>query len=660
VRSNDGGNTWTAPAEMLNFFITGQFAVTSSGNELYVIYDSPDAASPNNWIFVSRVNSSGVGSQIGTVANLSNVNPIRGLSIAAYNGDLLSAYATSKTIGVVKWPGFAPGSAQSSTVSPIPGTSTSENHSVTIHPSPYGWAIQYVRSNVVSGARQYSTYGYRSSDGLNYSGTQWLWQTVSSFTGGTSMSLTPVATPWIHQLHDSGANKNSVYNFIIAGEGYTYGERAAFLAEAQTLATNLLSRAPFYFNKNLFNIFAVSAYSKQSNYDDNDWGSRNTIFDASRDGDTNIVSADRDPIDHAIRMIHDRTALSNPPLPTRNYGVTIYNSPPGKFIGILPWDTIGVPVGPDRTHSAVVIHEFMHTSNGGFGVGDHEIYNQGQNVNKSFDGRMSATASPPHAWQDWFTFTSPAVSRLIPVTAAFRADPNQPPYSSDPASPSFVSALDYLNSGLWESWRASGGSPLQYAMHHACMMNTNAPRTETFCPICSERVVSVLTTQAGGTFSRATLRAAAGAYLEFPLQTMSGCGNENATAINLNLTGLIRVRSGTGAWTTVPVSAIETYDVGGQSDTSTADMGRVNLAPWITAGQVITVAFQPRTSSDPARFLYLPSIQVVNSKGARYSMQPTDTAIRNALTQKVYNVNCGHMHWDLAANGELRLGFTAR
>src|SRR6185503_9211266 len=98
VRSSNGGATWTAPAAMTNFFITGQFAVTSSGNELYVIYDSPDGANPNNWIFVSRVNSSGVGSAIGTVANLSNVNPIRGLSIAINNGDLFSAYATSKTI----------------------------------------------------------------------------------------------------------------------------------------------------------------------------------------------------------------------------------------------------------------------------------------------------------------------------------------------------------------------------------------------------------------------------------------------------------------------------------------------------------------------------------------------------------------------------------
>ena len=187
------------------------------------------------------------------------------------------------------------------------------------------------------------------------------------------------------------------------------------------------------------------------------------------------------------------------------------------------------------------------------------------------------------------------------------------------------------------------------------MMNTNAPPTETFCPICSEIVASVLTTQAGGSFSRAAFRGATGSYLEFPLQSLSGCGHEQSSDMSFSLTDLIRVRSGSGAWTTVPVSAIEKYDIG--SNFGHSDMARVNLTPWLSPGQIATVAFQPRLSSDPGRFVYLPSVEVVNSKGARYSMQPADTAITNALLSKVYAVNCDHMHWDLAANGELRLTF---
>ena len=659
ARSTNGGTTWSAPAAFSNVFIINQFAVTGSGNDLYVAYDWPDGALPNNWIFVTRIAANGTGSSIGTVANLPNTYPIRGLSIAANNGDLFTSYATSKVIDVVKWTGFSPSAAQTANVSTLSGTSTSENHSVTIQPSPHGWAIQYVRSNVVSGARQYSTYGYRSDDGLNYGGTQFLWQTINSFAGGSSMSVTPIATPWIVKLHDSGADKNSVYNFIIAGEGFTYSERQKFLDKAQILANNLLSRAPFYFNKNSINVWAVAGYSKQPYYDDNTWGSRDTLFDGARDGTTNIVSSGRDPMNHAVRMLHDRTFPNTGGLPTRNYGVTIYNSPPGKFVGILPWDTSGVPVAPDRVHSAVVIHEFSHTHNGGFTVGDHELYNQSDNVNKSFDGRVSATASPPHAWQEWFNFASPAVSRLIPVTEAFRADSSQPPYSPNPASPSFVSALDYLNPGLWESWRAGAtATTRQYTMLHACMMNTNAPRSEVYCPICSERIASVLETNAGRTFTRAAFRGAQGAYLEFPLQVMSACGNEVATPANLNLSGLIRVRSGSGAWVTVPPSAIEVNDFGGINDASSADMGRVNLGSWVTPGQVATVAFQTRSSGDPARFVYLPSVQVVNSKGARYPIEPADSTIASALQQKVYDVNCGHTHWDLAANGELRLSFT--
>lgn len=658
VRSVDGGATWTQPAVLGNLSITGQFAVTSSGNDLYVILDALDAGGGLRTLSIFRIDSSGAASSLGSVASWFGSPPLRGLSIAVDNGDLFSAYATSKTITVVKWPGFQAGSAQSSTVRSIPKGISSEHFSVTIQPSPYGWALQYVeRHNTTSGV-QYSTFGFRSSDGLNYPNTpQWLWQTVSSFTGGTSMSLTPVATPWIHQLHSSGADKNSVYNFIITAEGYSYAERAAFFAEAQILAANLLSRAPFSLNKHLINIFAVASYSKDSYYDDEDWGARDTMFDAWRNGDSTTVVARKNPMAHAIRMIHDRTALGTPPrLPTTNYGVTIYNSPSGKMVAIAPWDSFGVAVDPEHTNGDVIIHEFMHTHDGAFALGDHERFNQPSNyVNKSLDGRMSPTADPPHAWQEWFTFTSPAVSRLIPVTDAFRANQNLPPYSSDPASASFVSALDYLNPGLWESWRFVDANTRQYAAHHTCMMNTNAPRTETFCPICSEIVTSVLTTQAGGSFSRAAFRGATGSYLEFPLQSLSGCGHEQSSDASFNLTDLIRVRSGSGAWTTVPASAIEKYDTGG--DLGHSDMGRVNLMPWLTPGQIATVAFQPRLSSDPGRFVYLPSVQLVNSKGARYAMQPADTAITNALLSKVYAANCDHMHWDLAANGELRLTF---
>ena len=144
VRSGDGGVTWTAPATLTILNGTNRFAVTSSGSDLYFLYDSLDPTGLQRTIYCARVDSSGAMTSLNAVATLSAAQPMRGLSIAVNNGDLFSAYATSKTIVVVKWPGFQPTMAQSSVVKTVPNGISTEYFSVTIQPSPYGWALQYV------------------------------------------------------------------------------------------------------------------------------------------------------------------------------------------------------------------------------------------------------------------------------------------------------------------------------------------------------------------------------------------------------------------------------------------------------------------------------------------------------------------------------------
>ncbi len=73
------------------------------------------------------------------------------------------------------------------------------------------------------------------------------------------MALTPTPMPWIFKLHDSGEDAEEVYNFVFTGDGFTYAEKEAFATAAREMTANIRDRGPFFFNKDLFNVWAVNS-----------------------------------------------------------------------------------------------------------------------------------------------------------------------------------------------------------------------------------------------------------------------------------------------------------------------------------------------------------------------------------------------------------------
>jgi hypothetical protein len=474
--------------------------------------------------------------------------------------------------------------------------------------------------------------------------------------------------PWIVKTHDSGKSADEVYNFVITGDGFTYAERDKFLEAAKLMTANIVNRAPFFYNQDLFNVWAVSTFSKDSGFDSSPTvDDKDTIFGAYQQNAITF-STKQNGIIHARRVV-----TGNPNKP-HFYGFMFFNVPEDQRVYICPCENVGVPMPYYRNNSQVPIHEYCHTRDfgGGFSLGDHDYHNQiALNANKSFDSNLTPTGQ--HAWQHWFVFVGPAASRLIQLTDAYRqglinwiANGNSGatywienfPYSDDPNSPHYVDALSLFNVGLWES-ELSDVPDLrlnqQYTALRACAMNSLTRHVQIFCPVCSEIIVKHLQTvagivneSAGRPFDAIAFQGAPGAFLEFQFKNYILTPNGPQSPPALNLENLVIVNGHT-----VPVGNIFTYE----SDDYTLHLiGRVDLNQWVTPGVPATVVFRNPSPPSQETRIWIPSIQILNSKGARYPMQPMGEALIARLHQK-HAPQYDYEFWDLS-EGDLTITFT--
>jgi hypothetical protein len=479
------------------------------------------------------------------------------------------------------------------------------------------------------------------------------------------MATTPVPIPWIAKTHDSGRATDKVYNFVIVGDGFTYQERNKFMDAARAMTDTIRNTAPFFYNQDLFNVWVVNAFSRQSGFDSSPTvDDRDTILNGYRH-DGNIITTKRDGIMHARRLITGAQSAAN------FYGFVFFNAP-AHDVAISPSDMSGVPLSYERANSLVPLHEYLHThmGAGGFALGDHDYRNQPFNtVNKSFDRSFSATGS--HAWQHWFVFSGSAPSRLIEVTDAYRSGliswsnsgqdirnyhTTHFAYSEDPGSEHYVDALSLFNVGLWESELSDvpdlRASPL-YSALRACGMNSLLHHARILCPICSEKIIEhlqmaagIVDESAGHPFDVMGFRKASGSYLEFQGRNDKVC-NDATFPPPIGLDGLVMVNGHTFAPGDISCHAVE-YNAFYQ-------VCRVNITNWVTPGVQSTVVFKGSSAPAGDARIWLPGIQLVNGKGARYPVQPQGTALVQKLHEK-HTPECDYEYWDVR-QGDLTLTF---
>ena len=665
VRSADG-QAWSIVEDIYTLPGDGPFALWSEGGTVSLAFTVDNGTA----VHVATTTDGHTFAPISMIAaNLAG--PIRDLSIATDASSVFVAICNAKSVNILRAPKNGTFDTSVEVYTAPLDVPDYQIHAVTVQPSPYGWALQFVASHPTSNGVQFTIFGRRSDDGLDYSGTGWTYGSSAQFLGPTSMTTAPTPMPWIWKAHDSGKDTDAAYNFVITGDGFTYDEKDQFWQAAKTMVDNITNRAPFYYNKDLFNVWVVNTFSKDSGFDSSDTiDDKDTIFEAYRGAGTSVV-ARHDPIWHARRVIMGD--LEQFPRPMNFYGFALLNPPTDEIVAILPWDTLGVPMPDDRANSLVPIHEFLHTHGGagGFALGDHDRHNQPSNsINKSFDGTLIATGN--HAWQHWFVFSGPAASRLVELSPSYRdglvtwiAAGNDQysyyrshfPYSEAPTSPYYVSALSLFNVGLWES-ELSDVSDLnadrQFTALRACGMNSLLYHAPLFCPICSEVIVKHLQTaagivdeNAGQPFDIAAFQTAPGAFLEFQLKNRKVCDDIDFPP-PINLENLIAING-----QTVPTTAISVYE----SEHSTLNLvGRLDIGPWVAPGLMATVVFHERPATDGETRLWLAGLQIVNGKGARYPMQPVGQPLIDRLNQK-HAPECDYEYWDLV-EGDLTLTFT--
>lgn len=661
IRSADG-ESWSAVESLITLPGDGPFALWSEGNRLYLAFTAAGGTAIN---VTTSTNGSTFDPNPMIGANLAG--PIRGISIAAESNQLFVAYCNSKSVKILRG---AIGGTFDTTVDVYTVPLNEPNyliHAVTVHPSPYGWALQYTASYQSPNGIEYTIFGRRSADGLDYSGTTWTYSSDTRFLGPTTMATTPTPMPWIVKTHDSGQGADAVYNFVITCDGFTYAEKDQFMEAAILMTANITNRAPFFYNKDLFNVWVVNTFSKDSGFDSSDTvNDKDTIFEGYR-GSGYFVIARYDGVAHARRVITGNAGASN------LYGFLFFNPPEGERVAIPSWDQNGIPMPYDRANSLVPLHEYLHThaGAGGFALGDHERRNQpSNNINKSFDATLAPMGN--HAWQHWFVFGGPAQSRLLEVSNGYRnglidwvADGNENyayhrshfAYSEDSNSPYYVDALSLFNVGLWESELTDVddlSSAPQFTALRACAMNSLLHHAQLFCPVCSETIVSHLQSAAGivdesdgRPFDVAAFQSAPGSYLEFQLKNAMVCDDVDFPP-PLNLEDLVVVNGHTMSATQISVYESE--------DSALYLIGRIDIDPWVTPGSPATITFKQRNVGGGETRIWLPSIQVVNGQGARYPMQPVGQMLIARLHQK-HAPECDYEYWDLA-EGNLTLTFT--
>jgi hypothetical protein len=655
VRSYDGEN-WSAPEDLFSLS-DGVFSLWSKGDRIYLAYTSEGG------LQINLTYTDGITFGPNLVA--STQDPVKGLSVSTEGSYIYLAYATEKYIKIARGTIDDNFEAFHEVINVPSNDPNYKIHSVTIHSSPYGWALQYIASYLSPGGIEYTIFGRRSQDGLDYSGTSWTYNTSSNYLGPTCMTLTPTPMPWIVKTNDSGKEAEEVYNFVIVGDGFTYGEKEKFMDAAKGMRDNIINRAPFFYNKDLFNVWVVNTFSKDSGFDSSDTvDDKDTIFNGHRIPGTTMVSTERDGIRHAKRII------TGEPYTRNFYGFALFNAEEGETVAIPPWDTHGVPLSIHRINSLPSIHEYIHTNSGGFAMGDHDRHNQsGKNVNKSFDSILDEMGA--HNWQHWFVFEGPAKSRLIEVTDDYRTGliewvnsgedkyryhTTHFAYSEDPDSPHYVDALSLFNVGLWESELTDVedlNSSKQYSALRACAMNSMLHHAQIFCPVCSEIIVKTLQKAAGIVdedagifFDVAAFQRAPGVYLEFQARNKKICGAEDFPPA-INPENLVEVNGHT-----IATSDISSYE---SEDWAVHLISRIDITPWVTPGTPATVIFKQRSPEDEETRIWLPGVQIVNERGARYPVQPVGEALIQRLHEK-HAPECDYEYWDLS-EGDLTLTF---
>ncbi|MBZ5497654.1 MAG: M64 family metallopeptidase [Acidobacteriia bacterium] len=673
--SSADGASWSPVRDLAPLPAGERFALWSEGSKLYlastqaaasqiVIRESADAAT---WTTQFPVPG---------LPGCLNMNPwclaapISALAIATTGDFVFMAYGEPGRIKVARFRKGPVNFNLRSLVISVARQQTSPAaalHALALHPSStYGWTLAFVESYAdatSSTGRRFVTRARRSDDGLEWGGTEWQYASGTTNTGGVSLVTTGVPMPWIIRMHDSGRPSDAVYNFVIVTEGFTYAERDRAYAMCQEMMVNVMNRAPFFYNKDLFNFWAVITYSKDSGWSDpTATPPLETIFGSTRV--SNQLVPGILPMPHAWLLLTGNRTVAH------YYGWALFNG----VVATRPYDDAGASLCEAHLHSIPGIHEYLHTVTGGFNLGDHDLHdNRFKIINKTFDGTFSSTGA--HAWQDWFVFgTTPTASRKIPVTDAYRTGllawvnaGNTPgsyagfPYSTDPTSPSYVDALSLFQVGLWESELPDiadlAADPMFTALR-ACLMNSQDHHSHALCPICSRVIVEHLHTVAGMPFVLRDYQNTPKAFLEFQSRNQRACGTSTRPDA-LDLNGLVVVNGH-------PIAASEfmTY----QADTlELVYVSRMDLTPWVTVGTPATIEFKRRSLGETR--IWIPGIQVLNGRGARYSTQPVDIILpsgeslvtrlhdKHPTSRSVLNaLGCDYEYWDLA-EGDFALRF---
>lgn len=126
--------------------------------------------------------------------------------------------------------------------------------------------------------------------------------------------------------------------------------------------------------------------------------------------------------------------------------------------------------------------------------------------------------------------------------------------------------------------------------------------------------------------------------------------SESGAQPPLNLSGLLTVNG-----YPVPTASILTY---ASEDYYVYGLARVNLEPFVNSGTPATVVFRQQPAAAKETHLWLPGLQILNGKGARYPVQPDGPTLLDRLHQK-HAPQCDYEYWDLA-EGDLRITFTPK
>lgn len=428
---------------------------------------------------------------------------------------------------------------------------------------------------------------------------------------------------------------------------------------AARLTLNLTSRAPYYYNLDRFNIYAIYTYSRESYYDNPDdggdpdggWGERDTYYGGYRSAPVNQPGNIFLSTSSWVRNEVKEMLFGEPAIETKTGVFILVNTPSHRRIITRPRAN-GVPLSSHMAMSLAPIHEFLHTTHSGAHFNDHDYHvTWGSNI--SYDRHLAEGAS--HNWQHWFVFDGTAPSPQISVTDAFRDDPiASQPYSGDPSVVGYVNALDHFIPGLWEvtgdrrtcDYWNDDTCQSQYSTLLHCGMNSLYFKGDDLCPGCSEEIVRHLVEATGDHFDIDEYQHAEGAYLEFPIRNRAGCTNWGVADEDLDLNGLVEVNG-----VAIPSSEFETYSARGvRVGEDSINYTRVDLSPYLRDGVAATIAFNPRNRFDPATRLWISGIQLVNGRGARYPMHPIGDDVIHRLSSKSYDSECEYQYWNLSSN----------